>query len=338
MNKRIVSGICLLIGTTIGAGFATGKEIVVFFAQYGYLFVPNCLIFCLCFAFMINSFMLMGREQYVISIKEGNTRIISYGRWIVFLVCCTILSGMFSGVKEILTLLYPSHSTVLFFIFFLGMIWISFLNMKGLKTINEICVPCIIIYVICIGLFSPYSLRGQEGEYQVISSILSSLNYSFFNVFVSGFIMMSYAKNLSREEIKKIAIGGSVVISILLAIASIVFLYCDPSLTKESLPFLSVAFSISKLLGWFGIVIIMIAIITSLVSNSVIAKNILTQRRCPTILAVCVPLGVSWGLSFIGFEKIIGYCYPIIGFISMLICVLSTFYTIIKKDKNTLTN
>ena len=55
---------------------------------------------------MINSFMLMGREQYVISIKEGNTRIISYGRWIVFLVCCTILSGMFSGVKEILTLLY----------------------------------------------------------------------------------------------------------------------------------------------------------------------------------------------------------------------------------------
>lgn len=47
--------IFLLIGTMIGAGFASGKEIFIFFGKYGYLGILGIIISSLLFYIVINS-------------------------------------------------------------------------------------------------------------------------------------------------------------------------------------------------------------------------------------------------------------------------------------------
>ena len=52
-TKKDIGYIFLILGTTIGAGLASGQEIVLFFAQYGFVSILFVILFAIIFAISI---------------------------------------------------------------------------------------------------------------------------------------------------------------------------------------------------------------------------------------------------------------------------------------------
>lgn len=336
MDKKVLSAVCLLVGSSIGAGFATGKEIIVFFSKFGLLSIPNSLLFGVLFGVVIYVFMMIGKNMQVKGFSQATSLIMGKGEKacnvfiLVMLVC--LIASMFGGTKEILAMLVPNHYLLYYFLFFIIMSVLAFSNLKCLSLINKLCVPCIILYLLSFVMICPYKHRSILIDMNVAKSILSCIYYTSLNVMIAGFVMMSFSYGMSKKQIKQTCFIGGTMITVLLLLVALLFLFCGEGVVRASVPVLTLAYSQSKSYGLLGLGVIIIAIITTLLSNQFCFKNFLLERCKSKVLASLLPISVGFLLSFIGFEKIIGYCYPIIGCIGIFFSIrLCYFY--FKTDK-----
>lgn len=317
MDKKVFSAVCLIVGSAIGAGFATGKEIIVFFSKYGMLTLPNSLLFGILFTIMLYVFMMIGKDQKVVGITRATKLVM--GKWerachiFLLLMLTTLIAGMFGGVKELTAILLPNHSMLIYIMFFCLMLVLSFCNMRVLSFINKICVPCIIVYMLSFFFVCPYKNISIVVETSMAKSVLSCIYYVALNVMIAGFVMMSFSHGMTKKQIKLSCILGGGIITLLLLFVSILFLFCGEGVVRSAIPVLTLAYSNSTAYGLLGLGIVFIAILTTLLSNQFCFKNLLLEKNCPKTVASVLPICLGFLLSFIGFEKIIGYCYPIIG-------------------------
>ena len=60
----------LIVGTIVGAGFASGQEIVVFFAQYGFVSLIFGIPVFLFLFFGVKEFLSFGNKNYCVDFKN----------------------------------------------------------------------------------------------------------------------------------------------------------------------------------------------------------------------------------------------------------------------------
>lgn len=158
--KNMIKAICVIIGTIIGAGFASGKEICVFFNQYGIkgLFgigIASC---------------LTGIIIYKVLIQMRNIKVKNYNHYLEKIQIPNKIREIFSCIINIFLLVsfyimiagfcayfkqefrIPSIITG---IIVSSMCYFTFIHqIEGVTKINTIIIPFLIIMVIFIGIKS----------------------------------------------------------------------------------------------------------------------------------------------------------------------------------------
>ncbi|MFC0523442.1 hypothetical protein ACFFGV_07575 [Pontibacillus salicampi] len=355
MNKilRIASA---FVGIIVGAGFASGQEILQYFTSYGYLGTAGAIAATALFAYMGMMLTKLGTRTKAKSHKEAVYRVSGY-KWLGTIVDYVIIFTLFSvGVVMIAGAgSIPSQQFGLppvVGVILMSIIVIATIMMNVEKVINVIgsITPFLIVTVIIISI---YSVVTMDSSYQSLVSValeqpqamsnwfinnwfVSSLNYVSFNIAVGA--SMSLLMGGNEEDERASSIGGLIggfVLGLLIVLSHLAIFSQVDVVADAAMPMLKIVDSLSPVLGILYSLILFGMIFNTAVSMFFSLAARFTVVGTSTHKKFVLTIGViAFGLSFVGFTNLISIFYPVIGFMGLfLILALVTAPFRLKETK-----
>lgn len=299
--KKSLKTTFLYIGTAIGAGFSSGKEIALFFGKASPLNVALSSVFM---ALLCGLFLIAGKQNLM-----PKSRLMKFG---IFMSAGISLCSMLAGGEYVMRALSGIPLLGLVMAILGGIIVI--LGIEKMKLANSVLVPLIVLFVALIF----FKLPQQSGElpFDVVRPIL----YSGLDVLLGGVIIADEGKKLSYREILLTCM------LIFICLFGMLFMLQTVVLADgggSSMPVLAVArrFSLQALSG----VLIAAAIFTTLISSlkivsdgvraffgsTVRLKALGDDNYAAPIVFGC--LLIAYPISFAGFDNIVNTMYPFIS-------------------------
>ena len=322
--KKTLKVAFLYVGTIIGAGFSSGREIALFFQDLAPYNVALSAVFMSLFALLF--------------LSAGKLGLIPKGKLtsaLIFFSASISLVAMLAGGEYVMREV-TGVPLLCLFMALLGAVVVC-LGIEKIKIINSILVPLIVICIAVIFFKIPHLTGG--GTF----SILRPIAYGGLDVLLGGIAVSKEGESMTFKQI----FGASAVVCVFLAamlymLQTIVLYDTNGSLMP--------VFAISKHLHLQLIcgVLIASAIFTTLVSSLKITSDKLILFASSTRflnslskddnkpIAIMLILVVFYPLSFFGFGKIVGTLYPInsvLGILLALIVLVKLIVYLILKTK-----
>ncbi|WP_129599831.1 hypothetical protein [Anaerophilus nitritogenes] len=337
MKKNVLKVASIYIGTLIGAGFASGQEVVYFFTRNGINGLYGVIFTSILFS-LFGSFVLLQVHKY--KIKSYHDFVISFfgkfiGKgieWFLSLLLlsfyCVMLAGSgalfeeyFGCGKEIGIVLM---SVICFFTFIF--------SINGLAFVNSVVVPLIIIGIIYIGTYTVHESKNLMdifyGGYESEGNwIVSALLYVSYNTISAAVVLSAMYPLLSH---KKVALGGGILGGTLLG-CMLLFLFlptylCYTQVKDVQIPMMSIASLMStKATVMYGI-LLWGAMLTTAIANGFVLIQTLEKKIKIKRIFVCILFCiVTIPLSQFGFKRLVHTLYPFFGYVGFFILFISLF-------------
>ncbi len=243
--------IFVIIGTFIGAGFASGQEIYQFFYVYGIkgiwgLAISSCLMSLVIYKILkvvYNSDISNYKDFLERNGKNKYLDIVSYVVNIFVLITFFIMIAGFGayfkeqfGIPQIIGSIVLA--TICFFIFSK--------NIRGVVKVNEFIVPFIMGAIIVIGFGSSWSglskLQEKTGNFGWLMSSLLYAGYNSILLIPVLITLKDYLKN--KEQISYIALISNIITIVLGIIIFLVLSNVGKEISQVEMP---VVYAISKM-------------------------------------------------------------------------------------------
>lgn len=325
---RATSVAMLIVGTIIGAGFASGREVVSFFGA-----VPNIFIATVAGALVFGCsvlFLFVARRVQKSDIGEVNGAVFGKVRPIadVFMLfnSVTVLGAMLAATDSLTAEfinIRPLASIVL------GLLCAT-IAVKGLSDVikaNAVLVPIMIGFLMACTLTAiDFPLKAQTGSISIYNVIL----YVSMNMILGGGVLTT-VHNLSPREIILSSAMASIIITGLLMCIMGALQSC--SAAHADMPMLLIALKSGRVTYFISIPVIAASIFTTMLSAY---KSVYDY--------VCGFVGIKWisagivlvgGLAVgaLGFTSVVGMLYPITGAIGMIYLVCNGWFLIRSRIK-----
>ncbi|TRZ38893.1 hypothetical protein CEQ21_26370 [Niallia circulans] len=320
------------VGTVVGAGFATGKEIVEFFSQFGLLGFFGILASGLIFSSLGSKLMRISVKIKAKSYQEFT--IFLFGRvagslvnilMLIMLigVCAVMLSGAGAVFEEQLGL---SKAFGVIFTIVLSLI-VMLVGMKGLFAVNTFVVPIMITFSFILFTLS-IQLPGfldRMDDLPIFSwnGITSPFSYTALNLSLAIAVLVPAASEIGDDQTVKWGgiIGGIALMFILLS-SHFTLIMLD-NVDSYAIPMASIMRELAPNLSWIYIIVIYGEIFTSVIGNVYGLERQMSQYlRIPSILIIAVIFAVSYSISFIHYGTLLSILYPLFGYISLVFLLL----------------
>lgn len=239
------------VGTVVGAGFATGREIVEFFLRFGWPGLAGILISGLMFTFLGAKMMLIAVRINAKSYQELNQYLFgqTLGKFVnvfMLVILLGVTSVMLSGAGAIFEeqLGFSNQAGMIATIAL--SLFVMMKGVKGIFGVNVIVVPLLLLFTVIV-LFDSFIFRGPEIHNLAAFSanpdwILSAVSYGAFNLSLAQAVLVPIASELKSERliIKGALIGGCLLTLVL--IASFLSLSTLPDVLLYEVPMAQVVF------------------------------------------------------------------------------------------------
>lgn len=313
--KDIFSCIAVIIGTIIGAGFASGKEIVSFFNIYGYKGYYGIIIANLIFGIVIVLTNLIIKKENIHKYEKLiNNKFMFYVLKIFSFICfCIMISGVGAFAKEQLNINFW-YGTM----FATAFSYAIFLNkFKAVEIFSIIIVPIIIIGILLLGVSNYDGVElTKENEINIIENrnfIISAVLYASYNSLILFPVMINFLKyKLSNKKIVLIGVVSILILAILMNIIYKVNSLFYPEICTYELPNMMIASLISKKLKILYSIVILGAIFTTAFSCGFSFLKMSNEKNYErNALIICVLACIC---AKIGFSNLIEICFPFFGY------------------------
>jgi uncharacterized membrane protein YkvI len=342
--------ICTLIGTFIGAGFASGKEIYLFFFKYQVYGILGIIVSAIFIGYIIYKVLNISKRNDICNyneflnylIKNKLIKIILINIIDVFLIIsfCIMVSGFSAFIYQEFNI-----NIIIGFIFMLICSYCAFKRKAtGIIKINNILIPIIIfiIFFIVIKKVNLYELNfinGLNGEgfninnwkienfKFLIFSILYA-NYNLLTIIPIVVTMSNVTKN--KKKIKYISIICSIIIFILSMSIFAILSQSNFNITNLEMPVVFIVGRYGIFYKYIYCLVVGIAIFTTAISVGYgylqnYENNKEKYNKKIILLILCSIIAIP-----IGFSKLIELLYPIFGGIGLV----QSLYVIKKKRKD----
>jgi uncharacterized membrane protein YkvI len=298
------------VGTVIGAGFASGREIALFFGDMSPLAVAASGLFL---GFFCALFLILGRRGF-----SWNSDFISF---LVFLCSLITCAAMIAAAEDILFSMMGLK--MLGFYSAVAAVVIAVSGIEKMKILNAVAVPLIIVFVVLV------FVKNRGVQIDGSFGVLRPAAYSALNIFLAGILITPEGKNAATGEIALSSAFSGVFLSALLFM-----IQCIIRGNSASMPLVDAAVKLH--LDLFAYLLVFLAVFTTLVSsvrlmyvlcgefiqkNKFLSKNAAFSGRAVPALFT---LTASYALSLLSFEKVVDWLYPLIsacGVISVVIAL-----------------
>lgn len=333
--KDIIKVVFVIIGTFIGAGFASGQEIYLFFFSYGINGLIGILISSILMGYVIYKTLKIIKQYNLQNYKEFLDRII-YKK--------TTKYNKNSSIAKVINLVVNTFTLVTFFImiagfgtyfaqefginqlvgsFILATITYIILNtsVKGVVKANGIIVPILIILVGIIGILNIKNLPLlQIKNYMIpnnnIEFILQAILYASYNSILLIPVLITLNKYIkNKKQITKISILSSVIIAIMSTLIFLLLTKVDVDIEKLEMPAVYVVSNMFYILKYLYGFVILGSIFTTTISLGMSFLQNTSKNDSHIVLIMCI---TSVIVSKIGFSNLVNLLYPVFGYLGLL--------------------
>ena len=334
--KNILKVVFVIIGTLIGAGFASGQEIYTFFFSYGVEGLIGILISSLILGLVIYKTLQIVQKYKIKTYKEflevfikpknnGNffnlkniiNIIINIFILITFFIMIAGFGAYFEQELEINKLIGSAILAILSYIIFTT-------SVKGVVKVNEILVPILIVFITIIGLINLKSIDLFNIQNYVIrtnesNSILSGILYASYNSILLIPVLITLKDYLKdKKQIKIISILTTFIILLLAIILFLLLIKVDVDITKLEMPIVYVVSNMFRgLKTVYGFIILGSILTTSISLGTSFLQNTSKNKKSYTQIAIIMCI-TSVLVSQIGFSNLINLLYPIFGYLGLI--------------------
>ena len=321
--KKCLLIIFLILGTVIGSGFSTGKEIAVFFSRFGYYSV---LFIHLVFVMFYFTFYFLMRKGSKKTYKKSRTIDI------IMIFCATIFSSaMFAGIENC----GLKGGYVFYFLLLLAVLLLCliacFKKLLFLSKVNLLIVPLLLcIFVIFFFQALPKSSLGKIDGNGVLIDFFGggfySILYVVLNISLSSVVIASSGDGLTKKQIKWVSFFASLILSVFIFVINYLLL-CNYDFINVAMPLLSLSSGIVNIAIKIAIIF---GCLTTLLSMIYISANCCKRQSMSHFMTFAVCVALPFLMSVIGFSSIISWLYPIASFLGVFLLFLLFF----KKEKS----
>ncbi|MGL4307487.1 MAG: YkvI family membrane protein [Cetobacterium sp.] len=360
--KKIIIFAGSIIAFLIGSGFATGQEVLQYFAAYGYWGIGGALLTLILLMYVCSSFLIVGyREQF----NKGNdiykyycgeklgTCFDYFSTFFCFLSFIVMIAGAGATLNQHYNL-SPIFGGIIISVLALITVLAGLSNLVDI--IGKIG-PTIVIISICLGLFSlvknhsslsPHivipALESLEANSKLIKAssswYLASFSYvGFCMLWLAGFLASLGKKASSSLEAKLGGSFGGILFSCAVIVVALGLLSTIEITAGTQIPMLYLANDVHNMFSSFFALIIMAGIYSTAVPLLWNVSSRFTEEKTKSFNFLTVALaivGLVIGI-WIPFDKLVNIIYVINGYfggILLLIMVLRTIKNIfIRKEK-----
>lgn len=325
----------LYTATIIGAGFASGQEIIQFFSMYytgGF------------FGVILAGF-LFSIIGYIVLNKVYTERIKNYDEFLfpmmgyflgrimefivmLFLVC--IMSVMVSGMGNILMELTGLELRYCVVISAVACLIAIMTNIKGIVTLSTFISPILILGIIFIGLYilatKDTSVFNLADKMRTVTNnwVFSSILYVSYNTILSTMIltgMLPYLKSKKVSTWSGIIGGGMLCLTALILNSALYFFY--PHSIAGEIPVLSIVQNNSFILAKIYSAVLILAMFTSAITSGYcLTERIKTKMNVNYKLIAVVLCALIIPMSSLGFSNLISMLYPIFGYLGLFLLLV----------------
>lgn len=322
------------VGTVIGAGFATGREIVEFFTRFGFVGFIAILLSGYLFITMGTKIMLKSHDIKAKSFEEFNEYL--FGKWfskfmniVMMIMLIGVSAVMLSGAGAVFQeqLLLPKQVGILLTI---GLGFITMMvGIKGLFAVNTFVVPLMIVFNLFLMVYSVRNAAFLDAFLMIPhaedgwKSVVAPFSYVAFNLAMAQAVLVPVAGEVKdRETIKYGGYLGGFFLTLIL-ISSHITLVMIPDVTQYQIPMAVVMKSFVS--GFYIIYIIIIygEIFTSVIGGVFgLEKQLSNYWKGTSLMTFAGIFLVIYSLSFFEYSELLSYLYPLFGYMSLLFIIL----------------
>ena len=330
--KNVIKIVMVIIGTLIGAGFASGREIYLFFLKFGKLGLVGIIISSILTGIIIYKTLKIIKEKNIknyndllenintnIKYKEINFFIKNIVTIFLLVSFYIMVAGFGAYIKQIYKV--PIFISSIIFVFMCYLIFRK--SLKGMMKINEILIPFLMFFILYLGIKNvPYLLENK-----IIFGInivekgwfINSILYASYNSIILIPVLVTMNKYLNNnKQIKNIAIISLIIIMILSFSIFALLLKGQFFIKELELPLLQITTEFGKIFSYIYGFVIIASIITSAISTGYsflenVSKNKKKYNR--NLILICVS---SVLISNIGFSNLVEILYPLFGILGII--------------------
>lgn len=291
----------IYIGAIIGAGFATGREVMLYFGDAGILSgaVAGLLMGALCGLFLLSAKSYRRLKNSQRKSVRGLFAVIKSMLWV-----CTLVSFicMVSGCEEIIRSSYGIKNVGLWTGVFVSVLGVC--EMSVMRKFNAVIVPMIMILLLILSARSNFFVDSGFAPNRV-------LGYCGMNIMMGGYIIVEQEESFSGKQILFI----TCVTAIFFAIAIALVYSVSYDFKNFSMPI----FEFSKLHNMKSVsgLIIYLAIFSTLIGCAKLICQENAERKISGFFSAGLLVVFTLLALKFDFATLVGYCYPIIGYVGI---------------------
>ncbi len=328
--KNILKISFVIIGTLIGAGFASGREIYLFFVQYGTYGKIGIVLTGIITGIIIYRVLKIIKTYEINSynklLQRINWKYPKINKIINIIVNAFLLisfyimiAGFSAYIKQTYNIPIYISSTVFVIICYI----IFKKSIQGVIKANEILVPLLLLLIIYLGTKNiPYMLK-QNDRIMLITGqsgwIFSSILYASYNSIILIPVLTSLINYIdSKKSIIKISIISSITIIILALIIYGLFLRGEFFVSELEMPLIEITMQFGKIFKHIYGFVIIASIFTSVISAgySFLGNICKSKKGYNSVLLIMCVTGIL--ISNIGFSNLVEILYPIFGVLGLI--------------------
>lgn len=318
------------VGTIVGAGFATGQEILQFFTKYGAAATVTIIIAGLLFIWLGTKMMLLARSIRAVSYEDLNKYLFGpkAGEWfslftlvMLFGITTVMLAGGGSVFNEHFHLSYQTGLLLTLMLAY----WIITKGLQAIITVNSVVVPLMIVFCLLVVLSAAGS--PNAGNWLTLDSDRSALQiwtapllYASYNLATAQAVLVPLgASAADRKSIVRGGILGGILITSMLLAGHFALASQMPGITQFEIPMGHLIASLGSAVQLLFVGVIFGEIFTTYIAN-VYGLTLQIRERTgwtekPIIAVILIG---TYLIGQIGFSKLLSTLYPLFGLLSLI--------------------
>ncbi|MCL2062632.1 MAG: hypothetical protein FWH03_08445 [Firmicutes bacterium] len=316
----------LIVGSIVGAGFVSGRELVSFF---GSGISPLIAIPCAVFIFILSVlFLFIGSRLNAKNISEVNVKLAGRFHFVtdVFILVnnLIVLAGMLAAADSLGEASIASLAPLYSIIFGVLCVLAVLKGVKGMLNINKAAVPVMAATVVFVAIFTLFA-HGSGGAARGVR--LASIGAAAVYVCMNMMLASTVITTLGKMNKKTILLSSAIAALLMGALVCMLILALNArGQTNADMPVLDMAKAIHPSVYWIMIAVLAVSIFTTMLvaMGGLVSwfEGLFGKRFFSAVLI----LGAAFILSNLGFSNVVRFLYPVIGALGVIYTLLGLIF------------
>lgn len=326
------------VGLLVGAGFATGQEVVQYFTSFGVNGIWGIIVAGAIMTLAGTVFLQLGSyfraSEHNAVFREVTHPLVSKVLDIsviitLFCIGFVMLAGAGSSMSQQFGWPTWAGSTLMLVL----VMACGLLDVNRVSTVIGAVTPTIVIAVLFVAGFTALNMPSDPGAMMELSAqidspvsnwLVSALNYDGLALILAvSMSLVIGGDHLDPREAGRGGFWGGILYTVLMGLAFFALLMNADKVADSDIPMLYILTGIHPAMGFIMAIIIFLMIFNTAIGMFYALGKRLSagreERYLPIFIGGC--LG-GYAVSFFGFKTLMAYVYPVIGYIGMFMVVI----------------